>query len=41
MSGSAVTITVPSVSGANSLAALVANNLLPLPMQMTFSVTVG
>ena len=41
MSGSAVTITVPSVSGANSLAALVANNLPPLPMQMTFSVTVG
>ncbi len=41
MSGSAATITVPAVSGANSLAALVANNIMPLPMQMTFSVTVG
>lgn len=41
ISSGAATITVPSVSGANSFAALVSNNLLPLPLQMTFSVTVG
>lgn len=35
------TITVPDVSGANSFAALVTNNILPLPFQMTFAVTVG
>ena len=41
ISSGAATITVPAVTGASEFAALVTNHVLPLPFQMTFSVTVG
>ena len=41
ISGSSATITVPLSPVSNAFALLLANNFLPLPMQMTFSVIVG